>query len=93
VRDELQQLPGAGLVSGMNPGLRRSVLRAVRERFRLEWRGIHGVPHWARVRHSGRGAMKERVRVLGRATGRIVYCQGPCFATSAFTASTSSSSM
>jgi len=32
---------------------RRQVLTAVREQFRLEWRGIHGVAHWARVRVNG----------------------------------------
>jgi uncharacterized protein len=26
------------------------LLRAVRERFALDWHGIHGAPHWARVR-------------------------------------------
>jgi len=26
---------------------------AVRERFALDWKGIHGVPHWARVRVNG----------------------------------------
>jgi uncharacterized protein len=25
----------------------------LRERFSLDWRGIHGAPHWARVRHAG----------------------------------------
>jgi uncharacterized protein len=25
----------------------------LRERFKLDWRGIHGAPHWARVRHAG----------------------------------------
>ena len=37
----------------MNRDRRREVLRIVRERFRLEWRGIHGVAHWARVRLNG----------------------------------------
>jgi uncharacterized protein len=37
----------------MNKDRRREVLRIVRERFRLEWRGIHGVAHWARVRLNG----------------------------------------
>jgi len=82
---------------------RRALLKVVREQFRLEWRGIHGLAHWARVRlnglsmaqvrYSGREGMKEMLRVQGRATGLIVHCQGPCFATSAFTASTSSPSM
>ena len=25
----------------------------MRQHFRLEWRGIHGVPHWGRVRWNG----------------------------------------
>lgn len=25
----------------------------LRERFNLDWRGIHGAPHWARVRNAG----------------------------------------
>jgi len=37
----------------MNRALRRAVMRVVREQFGLEWRGIHGVPHWARVRWNG----------------------------------------
>lgn len=37
----------------MNKDRRREILRVVREQFPLEWRGIHGVPHWARVRWNG----------------------------------------
>ena len=37
----------------MNKDTRRTVLRAVRQQFRLDWQGIHGVPHWARVRWNG----------------------------------------
>jgi restriction endonuclease Mrr len=33
-----------------NNEFRRNVLRVLRAQFRLEWLGIHGVPHWARVR-------------------------------------------
>lgn len=29
------------------------LLGAVRERFALDWHGIHGAPHWARVRLNG----------------------------------------
>jgi uncharacterized protein len=32
---------------------RRQLIEIVRRQFRLEWRGIHGVPHWARVRWNG----------------------------------------
>jgi uncharacterized protein len=37
----------------MNKDLRRKVLDVVRQQFRLDWQGIHGVPHWARVRWNG----------------------------------------
>ena len=29
------------------------LLRLLRREFRLGWHGIHGVPHWARVRMNG----------------------------------------
>ena len=28
-------------------------IRFARDRFRLDWEGIHGAPHWSRVRHNG----------------------------------------
>jgi uncharacterized protein len=31
----------------------------LREQFRLDWRGIHGVPHWARVRVNGLRLARE----------------------------------
>ena len=33
--------------------LNRNLVTAVRARFALDWHGIHGVPHWARVRVNG----------------------------------------
>jgi len=33
--------------------LTSDLIAAVREHFVLEWSGIHGVPHWARVRVNG----------------------------------------
>ena len=33
--------------------LNKKLLFAVRERFALDWDGIHGAPHWARVRVNG----------------------------------------
>jgi uncharacterized protein len=33
--------------------LTRNLLLAVRAKFRLNWHGLHGVPHWARVRVNG----------------------------------------
>ena len=32
---------------------RRQLIEIVRQQFRLEWHGIHGVPHWGRVRWNG----------------------------------------
>ena len=29
------------------------LMRELRSQFRLDWRGVHGAPHWARVRHHG----------------------------------------
>lgn len=29
------------------------LIKALRAHFALEWRGIHGAPHWARVRENG----------------------------------------
>ena len=31
----------------------RQVIEFARTEFRLEWNGIHGAPHWSRVRHNG----------------------------------------
>ena len=39
----------------------------LRHEFRLEWQGIHGAPHWARVRHNG----LELARLTG-ANRRVV---------------------
>jgi uncharacterized protein len=39
--------------SAADPRTRRALLKVVRAQFRLEWRGIHGVAHWARVRCNG----------------------------------------
>ena len=39
-----------------NPGL----IQVLRSQFRLDWRGIHGAPHWARVRHHGRHLVRVR---------------------------------
>ena len=29
------------------------LIQFARGEFRLDWEGIHGAPHWARVRHNG----------------------------------------
>lgn len=38
---------------GIESQRRRQLMRVARQQFRLEWQGIHGVPHWARVRWNG----------------------------------------
>jgi len=37
----------------------RELIEAVREQFRLDWEGIHGIAHWARVRRTGRWLAAE----------------------------------
>jgi len=37
----------------MNLHRRRQLIEIVRQQFRLQWQGIHGVPHWGRVRWNG----------------------------------------
>jgi len=41
--------------------LHRQLVAHLRAEFQLDWRGVHGAPHWARVRHNG--------LVLARANG------------------------
>jgi hypothetical protein len=33
--------------------LTRELIRVIRNQFALSWRGLHGAPHWARVRQNG----------------------------------------
>jgi uncharacterized protein len=33
--------------------VQRDLIRVVRDQFALEWTGVHGAPHWARVRENG----------------------------------------
>ena len=37
----------------LEPHLKSELFGMLREHFRLDWRGIHGAPHWARVRRNG----------------------------------------
>ena len=45
----IEPVPARRRSGVLNAGL----LRAVRRQFRLDWAGIHGAPHWARVRLNG----------------------------------------
>ena len=42
-----------GQLAEINEMARREIVSVLRSAFRLDWRGIHGAPHWARVRFSG----------------------------------------
>jgi len=33
--------------------INRTLIREIRDQFRIAWHGHHGAPHWARVRHHG----------------------------------------
>jgi uncharacterized protein len=33
--------------------LGRELIRIIQQRFALNWKGLHGAPHWARVRENG----------------------------------------
>jgi uncharacterized protein len=43
---------------------RRELIAFLRSQFALDWRGIHGAPHWARVRRNG--------LLLAKSTGAVV---------------------
>lgn len=33
--------------------LGRELIHTIRKQFALNWKGLHGAPHWARVRENG----------------------------------------
>jgi len=37
----------------LSASVRLRLLRTIRNQFILDWTGVHGVPHWARVRYHG----------------------------------------
>jgi len=41
------------VVKPIRPVLTRELVATVQARFQLDWLGIHGLPHWARVRANG----------------------------------------
>jgi uncharacterized protein len=45
----------------MNLHRRRQLIEIVRQQFRLDWQGIHGVPHWGRVRWNGLAMARDPV--------------------------------
>lgn len=51
-------------MSGINEIISYELLCAIRRQYRLPWRGIHGVTHWARVLENGlRLAVHTRARI------------------------------
>jgi len=48
------------MMSGTHPYDRSGLLGEIRQRFRLDWHGIHGAHHWGRVRHHARALAVAR---------------------------------
>ncbi len=47
-------MSGSGAIQRILPSSnRKQLLQMLRQHFKLDWLGIHGVPHWARVRYHG----------------------------------------
>jgi uncharacterized protein len=61
----MRPLPLPTKSNPITPGL----VALLRQEFRLEWQGLHGAPHWARVRHNG----LELARLTGANTRVIEY--------------------
>ena len=49
------------MIREQNPSsiISKELIRFLRERFQLDWEGIHGAPHWARVKRNGLRLAKE----------------------------------
>jgi len=47
--------------------IHRDLIQAIRKGFALNWKGIHGAPHWARVRENG-----LRIASLNGANPRVI---------------------
>ena len=57
--------------------LPRPLLGLLRTRFTLEWRGIHGAPHWARVRRNGL-VLAERTGASQRVVSLFAFLHDSC---------------
>lgn len=55
----------------------RALLALLRERFALDWRGIHGAPHWARVRKNGL-VLAERTGASRRVVSLFAFLHDSC---------------
>jgi len=57
--------------------LTNDLIAAVRERFALDWNGIHGVSHWARVRANGL-AIAQRSGARADVVGLFAFLHDSC---------------
>ena len=55
----------------------RALLALLRSRFALDWRGIHGAPHWARVRRNGL-VLAERTGAIRRVVSLFAFLHDSC---------------
>ena len=55
----------------------RALLTLLRERLGLDWRGIHGAPHWARVRRNGL-LLAERTGASRRVVSLFAFLHDSC---------------
>jgi uncharacterized protein len=55
----------------------RELIRHLRERFALDWRGIHGAPHWARVRRNGL-VLAEKTGASRRVVSLFAFLHDSC---------------
>lgn len=58
-------------------GLPRPLLARLRAEFALEWRGIHGAPHWARVRRNGL-VLAEKTAASRRVVSLFAFVHDSC---------------
>lgn len=57
--------------------LPQPLLAVLRERFALDWGGIHGAPHWARVRRNGL-LLAERTGASRRVVSLFAFLHDSC---------------
>jgi uncharacterized protein len=55
----------------------RALLAVLRERFTLDWRGIHGAPHWARVWRNGL-VLADRTGASRRVVSLFAFLHDSC---------------
>jgi uncharacterized protein len=63
-----------GKLEDLNP---LALLTLLRERFALDWRGIHGASHWARVRRNGL-VLAERTGASRRVVSLFAFLHDSC---------------